>query len=163
MAIPALHNSWRTSNPDDRDVVRQWAQAPVTESGMTWITSAMNTVASLLPGTVVSCKAWIDEALELEEAHAAQVAAGTAHLGNATVYEGLRPGADPTRDDLRSKADVLEWDVETLYKVRIESGNNPTATAQGQTAQRIAVLQQRVLTALGLSQAASGGAQLFRG
>lgn len=163
MAIPTLHNSWRTTNPDDRDVIRQWAQAPVTESGMTWITSAMNTVATLLPGTVTNCKAWIDEALALEETHAEQVAAGTAHIGNASSYEGLRPGADPTRDDMRSKLDVVEWDVKTLYSVRIESGNNPTATAQGQTAQRIAVLQQRVLTALGLQPAAAGGAQLFRG
>lgn len=147
MAIQPLNALWRES---DREAIRSYAAIPVTESGMQHLVSALNSVAALSPATVTQCRAWIDEADALEAAYAGKVAAGNAHLDSAKTYEGLRPGASPTREDMLRQVDVLQYDTETLYKVRITAGNGQTATANGASGARIADLQAKVLQAVGL-------------
>jgi hypothetical protein len=148
MAIPPLDPLWRES---DREAIRQYAAIPVTESGMQALVSALNSVASLSPATVSQCRVWIDEATALESAYAAKVASGSAHLDSAKTYEGLRPGATPDREDMLRQVDVLQYDTETLYKVRITAGDGQMATANGASGARIADLQAKVLAAVGLA------------
>ena len=147
MAIQPLNALWRES---DREAIRSYAAIPVTESGMQHLVSALNSVAALSPATVTQCRAWIDEADALEAAYAVKVAAGSAHLDSAKTYQGLRPGASPTREDMLRQVDVLQYDTETLYKVRITAGDGQTATANGASGARIADLQAKVLQAVGL-------------
>lgn len=147
MAIPPLNALWRAS---DREAIRSYAAIPVTESGLQALVSALNSVAVLSPVTVTQCRAWIDEATALETAYATKVAAGSAHLDSASTYEGLRPGVTPDREDMLRQVDVLQYDTETLYKVRITAGNGQTATANGASGARIADLQAKVLAAVGL-------------
>jgi hypothetical protein len=161
--IPALNSLWRES---DRQAVMRYAGIAFTESQLTHITSGMNSVAGFSPAAVTQCRAWIDEADALEATYAGRVAAGDAHLDSAKSYEGLRPGASVTREDMLSQADVLQWDTQTQYRVRFEAGEGASGTANGISGARIADLQGRVLRALGLEDGAYGGygqGQLVRG
>lgn len=159
MAIQPLNALWRES---DREAIRQYAAIPVTESGMQHLVSALNSVATLSPATVTQCRAWIDEATTLEASYAAKVAAGNAHLDSAKTYEGLRPGAEPTREDMLRQVDVLQYDIETLYKVRITAGDGQMATANGASGARIADLQAKVLQAVGLGDYVQSTGVLMR-
>lgn len=149
MPIQPLDPLWRSS---DREAIRSYASIPVTESGMQALVSALNSVASLSPETVTQCRAWIDEATDLEADYAGKVADGSAHLDSAKTYEGLRPGATPTREDVLRQVDVLQYDTETLYKVRITAGDGQMGTAAGASGARIADLKAKVLAAVGLSE-----------
>lgn len=160
MAIPPLNALWRAS---DREAIRSYAGIAVTESGMQALVSALNSVATLSPATVTQCRAWIDEATTLEASYAAKVADGSAHLDSAQTYEGLRPGTAPTREDMLRQVDVLQYDTETLYKVRITAGDGQASTANGASGARIADLQDKVLAAVGLGDySPAGGGVLLR-
>ena len=149
MAIPALNEAWRT-DPDDRELVRSYTGLPVAEDVLRNLTVAMNSVADLSPSAVAKIQGWIDEIEELEEAYAGEVADGTAHLGAVKSYEGLKPGANPTRDELLKAMGPLQWDTESLLRVRYEAGDGAGGTAVGQVAGRTDDLKARVLSALGL-------------
>jgi hypothetical protein len=146
---------------DDRDLIRQYAKAPATYSSLETITICMNTVASNSPSTVARVQAWIDEIEDLETTYATQVASGTAHLGNVEEYEGLRPGYEPTRQDLVKKADVLEWDIESLARVRIKTGGGAMATTSGVLWERINQLKGQVLQACSLGDLLDHGSGTF--
>jgi hypothetical protein len=150
MALAALDPLWRATNPNDRDLIREYAGITVSHTAMAMVTDLMNGLATVSPSTVPRVQAWIDEIIILETDQADLIADRTAHLGEVKVYEGLRPGATPSRDDMRSEAGPVKWDTGSLYKVRIESGNGPGSTASGQTNLRIADLKTRILTAIGL-------------
>ena len=150
MTLPTLDPLWRTT-PDDRELIREYANFPGSEAGMTMLTVQLNSLASVTPSTVARVKGWIDEIQQLEQDVADQVADRTAHLGDVKSYEGLRPGLKPTKDDTLTKAGPLEWDTQSLMRVRFEAGDGPGGTASGQTQGRIADLKGRILTALSLS------------
>jgi hypothetical protein len=158
MTILVLDPLWRPNatgpappSREDRELVRQYSTYPATEAAFTSITEQMNMVAEQSPATVLKIQGWIDEIEDLEEQQAAAVADGTAFLGNVEEYEGLRPGYNPTRRDMVKKAEELEWDVETLAKVRIRTGRvGGEGTATGMQNSRIAELKARVLGALAL-------------
>lgn len=163
MSITPLLPQWRPNatgpspkDRPDRELIRQYAEAPASEGALEAITEAMNMAALNSPDTVAQLQAWINEIQDLETDYADKVATGVAHLGNASEYEGLRPGASPTVDDVATKADVLEWDPAILFKVRTKSSGRPLETATGVTQDRIQQLKARVLEALGLSGIASG-------
>lgn len=162
--IPTLNAAWRES---DRLSILRYAGIAITESQLIHVTSGMNSVATYSPAAVAQCRGWIDEIDTLEATYAARVAAGDAHLDSARSYEGLRPGAVVTRDDMLAQADVLQWSVDTQYKVRFEAGTGVNSTANGASGARIADLQGRVLRALGLQDglygAYHGTGQLLRG
>jgi hypothetical protein len=104
---------------------------------------------------------WIDEIENLEADYAEKVEIGTAHLGNAASYEGPTPGETLSRDDLKSKADVLEWDT-SLLRVKYESGGSG-GTAGAVLAARLADLKGRIVQSLGIKPVVGGGmAQLVR-
>lgn len=150
---------WRTG---DREIIRGYAAWPVIAYNIVQLTSAMNRVAEASPEAVVQIQAWIDEAESLQQDWADQIGDGTAHIGNATRYEGPAPGSTLTRDDLLKRADVLEWDT-TLSRVVIDSGGRADATAGGVLAARIGGLKAQVLQALGIQAAGAwGGNQLLR-
>jgi hypothetical protein len=158
--LPTLSTAWRDT---DLDSIRDYAGLPVEFSALNDLITRLNTVADLQAGTVTRCQAWIDEIDTLETDYADQVDAGTAHLGNAKVYEGLRPGLEGLAlSDLEKRADVLEYDTETYAKVRIESGTDQLGTATGARFARIGDLKGRVLRALGVQPHMAGGGGLVR-
>jgi hypothetical protein len=165
--IPTLNALWRPNNAsarDDRELIRGYANWPVSAYNLTLLTSILNRVADTSAATVSQVQTWIDEVEDLEQTWADQVADGTAHLGNVQRYRGPRPGTNLTRDDLRKKADVLEWDT-SLLQVEYESGGNPAATAGGTIANRIMQLKGRILETCGIKasdRSAGGQAQLLR-
>jgi len=137
---------------DDRDLVRQYAELPATSLVSQIITLQMNNTADLWPGAVARIQSWIDEIEDLEADYSGKVADGTAFLGNVDEYEGLRPGYSPSRQELLKKADIAEWDVETLARVRIKTGRSGgIGTATGVMNDRIQDLKGRVLAALDLN------------
>jgi hypothetical protein len=157
MALEALNPLWRPNavgprpiSRDDRELIRKYAALPVSHSGMSWVTSSMNTVAEISPPTVAQIQAWINEIEDLESGYAGQVADGTAHLGNTRNYKGLRPGINPTRRELMDKAGDLEWDVEAWALAEIETVDGPSGTAGGAIAGRLSVLKANILSALDL-------------
>jgi hypothetical protein len=159
--IPTLNALWRPnggSTRDDRELIRSYANWPVSAYNLTQLTSILNRAADTSAATVAQVQAWIDEVENLELDWADKVADGTAHLGNVESYEGPTPGANLTRDDLRKKADVLEWDT-SLLRVSYQSGGRPDATAGGTIAARVALLKGRILQTLGIkaSDRADGG------
>jgi hypothetical protein len=165
-AIPTLNALWRpngSSTRDDRELIRGYASWPVSAYNLTQLTSILNRAADTSPATVTQCQAWIDEIENLEQDWSDKVADGTAHLGNVQSYEGPAPGASLSRDDLKKRADVLEWDT-TLLRVRYESGGRADATAGGTIATRIQQLKSRILQTLGIkaSDRSDGGAMLVR-
>lgn len=161
-AIPTLNALWRpngSSTRDDRELIRGYAMWPVSGYNLTQLTSVLNRVADTSAATVAQVQTWIDEVEDLEQTWADQVADGTAHLGNVQRYRGPAPGTTLTRDDLKKKADVLEWDT-SLLQVEYESGGRPDATAGGTIAGRIAQLKGRILETIGIKpNDRSGGGQ----
>ena len=121
MAIPTLNSLWRATTTDDRELIRGYAGWPLSVSNLTELTAIMNRVAITSTAAVVQVQRWIDEIETLESDWADQVESGTAHLGNAASYEGPAPGSSLSRDDLKKRADVLEWDT-SLLRVKYESG-----------------------------------------
>jgi hypothetical protein len=158
--LPTLNTAWRDT---DLDSIRDYAGLSVEFGALNDLITRLNTVADLQAGTVTRCQAWIDEIDTLETDYADQVDAGTAHLGNAKVYEGLRPGLEGLAlSDLEKRADVLEYDTETYAKVRIESGTDQLGTATGARFARIGDLKGRVLRAVGVQPRLMGGGGLVR-
>lgn len=148
MSLPTLDPLWRTS-PDDRDIIRQYARLPASWASLTAVTDQLNGVAKVSVATVIRVQAMIDEIETLETDHADAVAAGTAHLGNVTSYEGPAPGVTLTKADRQKKLDVIEWDTD-LLKIRTTSSGTGNSTAEGVRLARVAELKDRILTAVGL-------------
>lgn len=155
MAIPALNTLWRVTPKDDRELIRSYAGWPLSISNQTELTAILNRVAITSTAAVVQVQKWIDEIENLESDYADQVESGKAHLGNAASYEGPAPGKTLTRDDLKSKADVLEWDT-SLLRVRYESGG-AGGTAGAVLAGRLGDLKGRIFQTLGIQPVAGGG------
>ena len=145
MSVSPVDALWRAN---DRELIRQYADWPATESSLEMITEQMNACARHSAPTVTSIQGWIDEIQGLEEGQAGAIADGTAFLGDVEEYEGLRPGLKPTRKDMLSKADSLVWDVETLTKVKIKTSGGGQGTQSGMIASRIGDLKRRILNAL---------------
>ncbi len=159
MALPDLSALWgpnSTRTVQDRSLLRVYLDLPASDEAMVHLTVQMNSVASVDPPSVAQVQAWLDEILTLEQTGADEVDAGTAHLGNATSYEGLAPGKTLTRDEKLSQAGTLQWDT-NLDKVKYEFGSSPRATAQGQREERISTLARRIATALNLRVSGAGG------
>ena len=152
---PSLLAPWRTG---DRELVRQYLNWPATGYNLAQLSSAMNRVADASTETVEAIQGWIEEIEDLAADWSDKVAAGTAYLGTAAEYEGPIPGVTLTRDDLKKRADVLEWDT-SLHRVRIVGGN-----AGGTLAGRAMGLKAAIAQALGLKPAggSSGFTQLVR-
>jgi hypothetical protein len=155
MAIPILNNLWRITPKDDRELIRGYAGWPLSVSNLTELTAILNRVAITSTAAVVQVQKWIDEIETLESDWADQVESGTAHLGNAASYEGPAPGSSPSRDDLKKKADVLEWDT-SLLRVKYESGG-AGGTAGAALGGRLADLKGRIFQTLGIEPVAGGG------
>lgn len=160
--IPTLNALWRTTPRDDRELIRGYAGWPVSAYNLTQLTTILNRAADTSAATVTQVQSWIDQVEELELTWADQVADGTAHLGNVASYQGPAPGTTLSRDDLRKRADVLEWDT-SLLQVKYEAGNRPDSTAGGVLASRIAQLKARILQTLGIAGMSDAGqAMLLR-
>jgi hypothetical protein len=155
MAIPTLNNLWRITPKDDRELIRGYAGWPLSVSNLTELTAILNRVAITSTAAVVQVQKWIDEIETLESEWADQVESGTAHLGNAASYEGPAPGSSLSRDDLKKKADVLEWDT-SLLRVKYESGG-AGGTAGAALGGRLADLKGRIFQTLGIEPVAGGG------
>jgi hypothetical protein len=163
MAIPTLNNLWRITPKDDRELIRGYAGWPLSVSNLTELTAILNRVAITSAPAVRQVQQWIDEIETLESDYADQVESGTAHLNNAASYEGPTPGKTLSRDDLKKKADVLEWDT-SLLRVKYESGG-AGGTAGAVLGGRLASLKGRIFQTLGIepvSGAGSGMAMLVR-
>ena len=168
--VPTLNPAWRPNGigpspqaRDDRELIRSYAGWPATAYNLTQLTSILNRVADTSAAAVAQVQGWINEIEDLQQSWADQVIDGTAHLGNVQSYEGPAPGATLTRDDLKKKADVLEWDT-SLLRVRYESGGRGDSTAGGVLAARVAELKRQVLQTLGVQPADNQGgtARLLR-
>jgi hypothetical protein len=164
--VPDLNALWRPnddSDVEDRELIRSYLGWPIANHNLIQISVAMNRAADTSPATVRKVQAWLDEAEELELTWADQVSDGTAHLGNVQSYQGPAPGTTLTRDDIKRKADVLEWDT-SLLQVKFEAGGRADSTAGGVLAARIAQLRGRILQTLGLEPASptGGGMTLVR-
>jgi len=163
MAIPNLNSLWRATTTNDRELIRGYAGWPLSVSNLTELTAIMNRVAITSTAAVVQVQKWIDEIETLESDWADKVESGTAHLGNAASYEGPAPGSSLTRDDLKKRADVLEWDT-SLLRVRIDSGG-AGGTAGAVLGGRLVDLKGRIFQTLGIEPVGRGGsgmAQLIR-
>jgi hypothetical protein len=145
---------------DDRGLIMAYAMWPVSVNNLKIITSILNRVAEIAPETVLHCQRWIDEIEELDEQWSGKIADGTAHLGNASSYEGPIPGKTLTRDDMKSKADVLEWNTD-LQRVKYSTGN-PAGTEGAVISQRIEFLKARLLRTLGIDPLNGSCAMLRR-
>jgi hypothetical protein len=162
MTIPTLNAAWRVTPRDDRELIRGYAGWPLSVTNQTELTSILNRVALISASTVSQVQRWIDEIENLEADYAERVESNTAHLGNAGSYEGPIPGTTLTREDLKSKADVLEWDT-GLLRVKYDSGGSG-GTAGAVLAARLADLKGRIFQSLGIKPVVGGGgmAQLVR-
>lgn len=157
--IPTLNALWRptgSSSRDDRELIRSYVGWPVSAYNLTQLTSVLNRAADTSAATVTQVQAWIDAIEDLEETWADQVADGTAHLGNAASYQGPAPGTTLSRDDLKKRADVLEWDT-SLLQVKYDSGNRSDSTAGGVLAARMQQLKGRIFNTLGIKPFDGGG------
>jgi len=99
--LPTLDDAWRTSDPNDREKIRQYAMLRAKQEDLHPLTVAMNELAEVSPATVTQVQAWIDEIELLEQDWADKVSDGTAHLGNAKTYKGPIPGKTITRSEER--------------------------------------------------------------
>ena len=63
-----------------------------------------------------------------------------------------------SRDDIKKRADVLEWDT-SLLQVKYDSGTRADSTAGGVLSARIAQLKGRILQTLGIAGMTGGGDQ----
>lgn len=160
MAI-TLDPLWRPNagdaTTDDLNLIRTWIGWPASEGPLIELGQQLNVVASLQPAAVAQVQGWVDEVVALEAAQAGEIAAGTAHLGNAEEYEGPIPGTTPTRDQQLSQADVLQWDT-SLLKARYRFGSGARATAQGQREARIELLIERIAQTLNVPRIKPPGA-----
>ncbi len=154
--IPTLNPLWRTTPRDDRELIRGYAGWPVSAYNLTQLTSILNRAADTSAATITQVQAWIDEVETLEQSWADQIDDGTAHLGNVQSYQGPAPGRTLTREDLKKRADVLEWDT-SLLQVRYEAGSRSDSTAGGVLAARIAQLKGRILQTLGIAGMSDAG------
>lgn len=164
--IPDLNPLWRPnagSARDDRELIRGYANWPVSAYNLTQLTTALNRVADTSAAAVSHVQGWIDEIEDLSDTWADQVADGTAHLGNVQEYEGPAPGVSLSRQDRQTKADVLEWDA-SLLKVRYTAGSRGDSTAGGVLSARVSQLKAKVLQAIGIEEFAggSGSGRLLR-
>jgi hypothetical protein len=162
LLLPPLNPLWRPtdrSTVDDRELIRSYANWPLSRTNMHEITVIMNRAAEF-PGTVTAIQGWIDEVQDLEDIYSGQVLDGTASLSNARSYEGARIGAPLTRDDLKKKADVLEWDT-SLLRVKYESGGAGTSSTALLGA-RSEGLKSKILQALGIAANTSTQATVIR-
>jgi hypothetical protein len=155
MAIPILNSLWRITPRDDRELIRGYAGWPLSVTNLTELTSILNRVAITSTAAVVQVQRWIDEIENLEADYADQVESGKAHLNNAASYEGPTPGKTLSRDDLKKKADVLEWDT-SLLRVKYESGG-AGGTAGAVLGGRLADLKGRIFQTLGIQPVVGGG------
>ena len=155
MSIPVLNSLWRITPKDDRELIRGYAGWPLSVSNLTELTAILNRVAITSTAAVVQVQKWIDEIENLEADYADQVESGKAHLGNAASYEGPDPGSSLSRDDLKKKADVLEWDT-SLLRVKYESGG-AGGTAGAVLGGRLADLKGRIFQTLGIQPVVGGG------
>ena len=160
MSIPALNSLWRSTPRDDRELIRGYAGWPLSVTNQTELTAILNRVALISASTVSQVQRWIDEIEALEADYADRVEAGREHLLNAATYEGPAPGTTLTRDDLKSKADVLEWNTD-LLRVKYESGGSG-GTAGAVLAGRLATLKGRIFQTLGIQPVGGGQATLVR-
>ena len=156
MAIPVLNSLWRITPRDDRELIRGYAGWPLSVTNLTELTSILNRVAITSSAAVVQVQRWIDEIENLEADYSEQVESGKAHLGNVASYEGPAPGSDLSRDDLKKKADVLEWDT-SLLRVKYESGGGAGGTAGAVLGARMADLKGRIFQTLGIQPVVGGG------
>jgi hypothetical protein len=161
MPVPAVLAPWRAGPPSDRELIRQYLAWPATGYNLTQITAAMNRMVGDSPDTIPAIQGWIDETETLTQDWADKISDGTAHLGNVAEYEGPAPGVTLTRDDLKKKVDVLEWDT-SLNRRRVVTGGRADATEGGVIAARIGHLKAQIVMALGLQPAGGGGARLVR-
>jgi hypothetical protein len=155
MAIPILNSLWRITPRDDRELIRGYAGWPLSVTNLTELTSILNRVAITSTAAVVQVQRWIDEIENLEADYADQVESGKAHLNNAASYEGPTPGKTLSRDDLKKKADVLEWDT-SLLRVKYESGG-AGGTAGAVLGGRLVTLKGRIFQTLGIEPVSGGG------
>lgn len=158
-AVPTLNSLWRptgSSTRDDRELIRSYAGWPVSAYNLTQLTTVLNRAADTSAATVTQVQGWIDAIEDLEETWADQVADGTAHLGNAASYQGPAPGTTLSRDDIKKRADVLEWDT-SLLQVKYDSGNRADSTAGGVLAARMQQLKSRIFQTLGIKPFDGGG------
>lgn len=160
MSIPALNPLWRSTPRDDRELIRGYAGWPLSVTNQTQLTAILNRVALISASTVSQVQKWVDEIEVLEADYADRVEAGREHLLNAASYEGPAPGTTLTRDDLKSKADVLEWNT-SLLRVKYESGGSG-GTAGAVLAGRLATLKGRIFQTLGIQPVGGGQAMLVR-
>jgi len=158
MTIPVLNSLWRITPRDDRELIRSYAGWPLSVTNLTELTAILNRVAITSTAAVTQVQRWIDEIENLEADYADQVESGKAHLNNAASYEGPTPGKTLSRDDLKKKADVLEWDT-SLLRVKYESGG-AGGTAGAVLGGRLDDLKGRVLQTLGVEMASRGGSGL---
>jgi hypothetical protein len=142
MTIPVLNSLWRITPRDDRELIRSYAGWPLSVTNLTELTA-------------IQVQRWIDEIENLEADYAEKVEIGTAHLGNAASYEGPTPGETLSRDDLKKKADVLEWDT-SLLRVKYESGG-AGGTAGAVLGGRMESLKGRIFQALGIQPVSGSG------
>ena len=154
--IPTLNALWRTTPRDDRELIRCYAGWPISSYNLTQLTTILNRAADTSAATVTQVQGWIDQVEDLEETWADQVADGTAHLGNVASYQGPAPGTTLSRDDIKKRADVLEWDT-SLLQVKYEAGSRPDSTAGGVLSARIAQLKGRILQTLGIAGMSDAG------
>jgi hypothetical protein len=155
MSIPVLNSLWRITPKDDRELIRGYAGWPLSVTNLTELTAILNRVAITSTAAVVQVQRWIDEIENLENDYADQVESGKAHLNNAASYEGPTPGSSLSRDDLKKKADVLEWDT-SLLRVKYESGG-AGGTAGAVLGGRLADLKGRIFQTLGIQPVVGGG------
>ena len=145
---------WRET---DREDIRSILEIQVTHHTLTLITSSMNQLADLSPPTVTSVQTWIDRWNELEAEWNAILDSGDVQSQFATEYEGLRPGTDVAREDMLKKADVLEWDTDTQYKVTLKTGGGMGTTKAGAMRDQMAFLADRINRALTLERLVGSG------
>ena len=158
MPIPVLNNLWRITPRDDRELIRSYAGWPLSVTNLTQLTAILNRVAITSSAAVVQVQKWIDEIESLEADYADQVESGKAHLNNAASYEGPTPGKTLSRDDLKSKADVLEWDT-SLLRVKYESGG-AGGTAGAVLGGRLESLKGRIFQTLGIQPVSGYGGRI---
>lgn len=159
--IPAVQiPPWRET---DREDIRAILCLPATEGVLTILTVNMNTLADYSPETVTSVQGWVDQYKALEDKWNGVLEGGDVAGAYATEYEGLRPGAEVTREDMLKKADVLEWDTETQYKVRIAGGTSSSASLAGAIRDQMNLLIQKICTALSICQLMGDGGSIGNG
>ena len=145
---------WRET---DREDIRSILEIQVTHHTLTLITSSMNQLAGLSPQTVTSVQTWVDRWKELETEWNAILDSGDVQSQFATEYEGIRPGTEVAREDMLRKADVLEWDTETQYKVTVKTGGGMGTTKAGAMRDQMAFLADRINRALTLERLVGSG------